>query len=59
MSIPFPIYLVLVITSTIYLPWLCNNTRGSLIITILGHFTYNLTGFLTGVLRLMPAMCSI
>lgn len=55
-SIPFPIYLVLVITIAIYLTWLYNNTRGSLIITVLGHFTYNLTGFLTGVLRLMPAM---
>ena len=56
MGIPFPIYLVLVMTVTIYLTWLYNNTRGSLIITILGHFSYNLTGFLTGVLRLMPAM---
>ena len=56
MSIPFPIYLVLVLTITFYLTWLYNNTRGSLIITILGHFTYNLTGFLTGVLSLMPAM---
>jgi hypothetical protein len=36
--------------------WLYNNTHGSLIITILAHFTYNLTGFLTGVLLLMPAM---
>lgn len=56
MSIPFPIYLVLVLTITLYLTWLYNNTQGSLIVTILGHFTYNLTGFLTGVLRLMPAM---
>jgi membrane protease YdiL (CAAX protease family) len=56
MSIPFPIYLVLVLTITVYLTWLYNNTRGSLIITILGHFSYNMTGFLTGVLRLMPAM---
>ena len=56
MSIPFPIYLVLVLTLTLYVTWLYNNTRGSLIITVLGHFSYNLTGFLTGVLRLMPAM---
>jgi len=56
MSIPFPIYLVLVITITIYLTWLYNNTHGSFIITILAHFLYNLTGFLTGVLNLMPAM---
>ena len=56
MSIPFPIYLILVLTISLYLTWLYNNTHGSLIVTILGHFSYNLTGFLTGVLRLMPAM---
>jgi hypothetical protein len=56
MSIPFPIYLVLVVTVTVYLNWLYINTRGSYIITILGHFSYNMTGFLTGVLVLMPAM---
>jgi membrane protease YdiL (CAAX protease family) len=56
MGIPFPIYLVLVLTITIYLTWLYNNTNGSLVITVLGHFCYNLTGFLTGVLRWMPAM---
>ena len=56
MSIPFPIYLVLVLTITIYLTWLYNNTRGSLPITILAHFAYNLTGFLTGPLGLMPPM---
>jgi uncharacterized protein len=56
MSIPFPIYLVLVLTITVYLTWLYNNTRGSLIITVMGHFTYNMTGFLTGVLGLMSAM---
>lgn len=56
MSIPFPIYLVLVLTITFYLTWLFNNTRGSLIITILAHFFYNLTAFLTSVLGLMPAM---
>jgi uncharacterized protein len=56
MSIPFPIYMVLVLTITVYLTWLYNNTKGSLIITVMGHFTYNLTGFLTGVLGLMPAM---
>jgi membrane protease YdiL (CAAX protease family) len=57
MTIPLPIYLVLVITVTIYLTWLFNNTRGSLIITTLAHFSYNLTGtLLTGPLSLMPAM---
>jgi len=56
MSIPFPIYLVLVLTITIYITWLYNNTGGSLLITILAHFAYNLTGFLTGPLGLMPPM---
>ncbi len=56
MSIPLPIYLVLVTTVTVYLTWLYNNTRGSLIITILAHFAYNMTAFLTGTLGLMPAM---
>lgn len=56
MSIPFPIYLVLVLTITVYLTWLYNNTHGSLIITVLAHFFYNLTSFLTAILRLMPAM---
>lgn len=55
-GIPFPIYLVLVTTVTIYITWLYNNTRGSLIITVLAHFAYNMTGFLTGPLGLMPAM---
>ncbi len=57
MSIPIPIYLVLTTTLTIYMTWLFNNTRGSLIITTLAHYAYNLTGtFLTGPLSLMPAM---
>jgi membrane protease YdiL (CAAX protease family) len=57
MSIPLPIYLVLTITLTTYLTWLFNNTRGSLMITTLAHYAYNLTGtLLTGPLSLMPAM---
>jgi membrane protease YdiL (CAAX protease family) len=56
-SIPMPIYLMLVVTVTIYLTWLYNNTRGSLIITILAHFAYNLSSTLiAGVVSLMPAM---
>jgi hypothetical protein len=47
---------VLVVTVTLYLTWLYNNTRGSLVITVLAHFFYNLTGFLTGPLGLMPPM---
>lgn len=56
-SIPMPIYLALTVTMTIYLTWLYNNTRGSLIITTLAHFAYNLTGLLiTGAITLMPTM---
>jgi hypothetical protein len=52
-----PIYLMLVVTVTIYLTWLYNNTRGSLIITILAHFIYNLASTLiAGAVSLMPAM---
>lgn len=56
-GIPMPIYLFLVLTITFYLTWLYNNTRGSLIITILAHFTYNLSSTLiAGAVSLMPAM---
>jgi membrane protease YdiL (CAAX protease family) len=57
MGIPMPIYLFLVVTLTIYLTWLYNNTRGSLAITTLAHFTYNLSSTLiAGAVILMPAM---
>ena len=57
MSIPFPIYMLLVVTMAFYLTWLYNNTRGSLVVTTLAHFSFNLTGTLiTGLVSLMPAM---
>lgn len=57
MGIPFPIYLMLVVTVAFYLTWLYNNTKGSLIITVLAHFAYNLSSTLiAGPLSLMPAM---
>jgi membrane protease YdiL (CAAX protease family) len=56
-TIPIPIYLLLIVTVTIYITWLYNNTRGSLIITTLAHFSYNLTGLVIyGMVTLMPAM---
>lgn len=56
-GIPFPIYLMLVVTITIYFTWLYNNTRGSLIITVLAHFSFNLSGgFIAGTLGLLPPM---
>jgi len=56
-AIPFPIYLLLVVTLGIYFTWLYNNTRGSLIITVLAHFSFNISGgFLAGTLGLLPPM---
>ena len=54
-GIPAPIYAVLVITLAIMFTWLYNNTQGSLLITALAHFAFNLDGgFVTGTLGLMP-----
>lgn len=56
-GIPFPIYLVLVIAVAIYMTWLYNNTRGSLVITVLAHFAFNLSGgFIADTLGLLPPM---
>lgn len=57
LGIPFPFYLLLVVTLSVYFAWLYNNTGGSLIITVFAHFCFNLTGTLiTGPLNLMPTM---
>jgi membrane protease YdiL (CAAX protease family) len=54
-GIPFPFYLALVVTLSVYLTWLYNNTGGSLVITTLAHWSFNLTGVLiTGPVSLMP-----
>ena len=56
-GIPFPIYLMLVVTLGIYFTWLYNNSRGSLIITVLAHFSFNMSGgFIAGSLGLLPPM---
>ena len=56
-GIPFPIYLMLVVTLGVYFTWLYNNARGSLIITVLAHFSFNLSGgFIAGTLGLLPPM---
>lgn len=53
--IPFVPFFLLTVTLTTFMTWLYNNTRGSLIITILAHFSFNLVGgFVTGTLGLMP-----
>jgi len=54
-GIPFAVYLVLVVTLAVYFTWLYNNTGGSLIITVLAHFFFNLSGSLIGgTLKLLP-----
>lgn len=56
-GIPFPIYLMLVVTLSIYFTWLYNNTGGSLVICVLAHFCFNLSGgFIAGTLGLLPPM---
>lgn len=53
--IPFLPFLLLNVTLTTFMTWLYNNTKGSLIIAILAHFSFNLVGaFVTGTLGLMP-----
>ena len=50
-----PVFLVINAVLTIIMTWLYNNTKGSLVITILAHFCFNLVGaFVTGTLGLMP-----
>jgi len=54
-GIPFPIYLVMVLVLATLITWLYNNTRGSLVITVLAHFSFNLTSvFVTGAFGLLP-----
>lgn len=56
-GIPFPIYLMLVVTLAVYFTWLYNNSQGSLIITVLAHFCFNMSGgFIAGTLGLLPPM---
>ncbi len=56
-GIPFPIYLMLVVTLGVYFTWLYNNAKGSLIITVLAHFSFNMSGgFIAGTLGLLPPM---
>ena len=53
----FYIYLPMVLVITILMTWGYNNTNGSLIITIIFHFSYNFNGrFITGNLGLLPQM---
>ncbi len=54
-GIPFPIYLAMVVVLATLLTCLFNNTGGSLVITVLAHFSFNLTSvFVTGAFGLIP-----
>ncbi len=54
---PFYIYVPLVLVITILMTWGYNNTNGSLIISIIFHFSFNFNGrFITGSLGLLPQM---
>ena len=55
--IPFYIFIFLVIVISILMTWGYNNTKGSLIITIIFHFSFNFNGaFITGLFGLLPQM---
>lgn len=56
-GIPFPIYMILVVSITIIMTWAYNNTNGSLIVTVLIHFCFNFGSVLVvSMLGLMPMM---
>ena len=53
----FYIYVPLVLVISILMTWGYNNTYGSLLITIIFHFSFNFNGrFITGNLGLLPQM---
>lgn len=55
--IPFYIFIILVLVVTILMTWGYNNTKGSLLITVIFHFSFNFNGaFITGILGLLPMM---
>jgi len=54
---PLYIFVPLTLVITILMTWGYNNTNGSLIITIIFHFSFNFNGrFITGNLGLLPEM---
>lgn len=55
--IPFYIFIFLNLVISILITWGYNNTKGSLIISVLFHFCFNFNGaFITGYLGLLPQM---
>jgi membrane protease YdiL (CAAX protease family) len=56
-GIPFPAYAALVTVLTIYFTWVYNNTRGSLVLCVLAHFSFNAaSAFVVNHLGLLPRM---
>jgi len=54
---PFYIFIALVLVISILMTWGYNNTQGSLICTIIFHFSFNFNGaFITGLFGLLPMM---
>jgi uncharacterized protein len=54
-GIPLPIFFVIVVILATIFTWLYNNTVGSLVVTTLAHFSFNLTGaFVIGTFGLVP-----
>jgi membrane protease YdiL (CAAX protease family) len=55
--IPFYIFIFLNLVISILITWGYNNTNGSLIITVIFHFSFNFNGaFITGYFGLLPQM---
>jgi membrane protease YdiL (CAAX protease family) len=56
-TIPFVPFIGIAIGLSILFAWLYNNTRGSLVIVILAHFSFNFSGaWIAGSLGLLPPM---
>jgi hypothetical protein len=56
-GMPFPIFVFVVIGLAILFTWIYNNTRGSLVLTVLAHFFFNFSSvFLVQQFGLMPPM---
>lgn len=54
-GISLPIFFVIVLVLSTLFTWLYNNTGGSLVVTVVAHFSFNLTGaFIIGTLGLIP-----